>query len=450
MKINVDLAKKRLQDAQHLNAVETMCKIEKDDNPELKLFDVAVVLKDNISTKGVKTTASSDFLKEYIPVFDATVVEKLVAAGATIIAKTSMDEFAMGGFGMTAANGPVLNPHDNSRVAGGSSAGSAALVAAKVVKVALGTDTGDSCRIPASYCGIVGFKPTYGRISRYGILPYASSLDHVGIFSNNVANSAKLLESLAGFDERDMTSSSKPVEKYSEHLNMDLSEMTVGMIDNVTGAISNNEIKKAFDNLIEKLNEKGIKSKNIEFDQQLFKNQNTIYKIIANAEAVSNHSNFNGLAFGQRVMGNNLEEIMTKSRSENIGLQARTRYLLGGYSLDINNIDKTFIQAKKVRRLLVDNINKELETTDFFIAPASAQIAPKLNEENNVDNNSDEHLIANNYMVMDNFTGNPGIVVPMCKVDNMPVGVYLSTKAFNEVQLLALANLIEEIVGDLS
>lgn len=247
-----------------------------------------------------------------------------------------------------------------------------------------------------------------------------------------------------------MTSSSKPVEKYSEHLNMDLSEMTVGIIDNVTGAISNNEIKKAFDNLIEKLNEKGIKSKNIEFDQQLFKNQNTIYKIIANAEAVSNHSNFNGLAFGQRVMGNNLEEIMTKSRSENIGLQARTRYLLGGYSLDINNIDKTFIQAKKVRRLLVDNINKELETTDFFIAPASAQIAPKLNEENNVDNNSDEHLIANNYMVMDNFTGNPGIVVPMCKVDNMPVGVYLSTKAFNEVQLLALANLIEEIVGDLS
>lgn len=445
---NVNLAKNRLDKVLDLNAVVTKTDIKGEDNQDLKLFNVPIVIKDNISTKGIKTTASSRFLENYLPVFDATVVDKLKTSGATIIAKTSMDEFAMGGFGLTANGGPVLNPFDKSRVSGGSSAGSAALVGAKVVDIALGTDTGDSCRIPASYCGIVGFKPTYGRISRYGVLPYASSLDHVGIFSNNVQNAALLLEVLAGYDDKDMTSSQKSVENYSEMLDLDLSNMTVGIINNVIDAISNEKIKAAFNNLIKRLEEKGIGNRSVEFDQQLFRNQNAMYKIIANAEAVSNHSSFNGLAFGNRVTGDNLEEIMTKSRSENIGLQAKSRYLIGGYSLDINNIDKTFTQAKKVRRMLVNDINKNFNDVDFFIAPASARIAPKVDDDDNVDINSDEHLIANNYMVMDNFTGNPGIVLPLTKIEGMPVGVYLSSKAFNETQLLSLASLIEEIVGE--
>lgn len=445
---NIDKAIERLKAVKDLNATVTETNIEGNSGDDLKLSNVAVVIKDNISTKGVKTTASSKFLENYVPVFDATVVEKLKAAGANIIAKTSMDEFAMGGFGLTANGGPVLNPLDKTRVSGGSSAGSAALVGAKVVDVALGTDTGDSCRIPASYCGVVGFKPTYGRISRYGILPYAGSLDHVGIFSNNVKNSALMLEVLAGHDKKDMTSSNNEVEEYSEMLDLDLSNKSIGVIDNVLDAISNQKIKDVFNNLIKKLNEKGLKSTNIKFNEELFRSQNIIYKIIANAEAVSNHSNLNGLAFGNRVDGDNLEEIMINSRTQNIGLQAKTRYLIGGYSLDINNIDKTFTQAKKIRRLLVENINKQLETVDFFIAPASAKVAPKLDDDNSIDIESDEHLIANNYMVMDNFTGNPGIVLPMMELDGLPIGVYVSSKAFNEKELLSLAKLIEEVVGD--
>ncbi len=445
----VDNAINELNKFKHLNAVVTSTNIKLENTEGLPLNDVAIVIKDNISTLGVKTTGSSLFLKDYVPVFDATVVEKLKTAGATIIAKTSLDELAMGGFGLTASGGAVLNPLDNSRVAGGSSSGSAALVGAKVVEMAIGTDTGDSCRIPASYCGIVGFKPTYGKVSRYGVIPYANSLDHVGMFSNTVKNSAILLEQLAGYDHRDMTSLNLPVEKYSESLNLDLSNKKIGVISNVTNAISSQQIMDAFNLLVEKLNTKGLTSLNIEFDQPLFKSQNAMYNIISNAEASSNHANLNGLAFGNRIDGDNLEEIITNSRSQNFGFQLKKRFLQGGYCLDINNIDKTFIQAKKLRRMLVENINSKFNEADFFIAPASARIAPKLNETNNFDLTSDEHLIANNYMVMDNFTGNPGIVLPMTKIDGMPVGVYVSTKANNEAELLTLASIIEEIVGEI-
>ena len=440
----LDLAK-----VSDLNAVVSECSLKSENIENNLLLDMPVVVKDNISTKGIKTTGSSKFLESYVPVFDATVVEKLKNSGATIIAKTSLDELAMGGFGLTSATGPVLNPLDNTRVAGGSSAGSAALVAANVVEVAIGTDTGDSCRIPASYCGIVGFKPTYGRISRYGVLPFANSLDHVGIFSNNVKNAAVTLEAIAGYDSQDMTSSKNPVDKYSDYKDVDLGSKKIGVIDNVVEAVSNKEIVKAFNSLVNKLNEHLDTVEHIVFNRQLFKAQNTLYKIISNAEAVSSHSNLNGLAFGERREGLNLEEIMINSRSKGFGSQVKARYLIGGYSLDINNIETTFNQAKKVRRLLVDDINESLEDVDFLMAPAAARIAPKLDEVNNVDIYSDEHLIANNYMVMDNYTGNPGIVVPMTKVDGMPVGVYISSKAFNEKDLLAIASLIEEIVGEI-
>lgn len=432
-----------------LNAVVSECNLKSKNLENNLMLDMPVVVKDNISTKGITTTGSSKFLEDYVPVFDATVVDKLKKSGSTIIAKTTLDELAMGGFGLTPATGPVLNPLDKTRVAGGSSAGSAALVGAKVVEVAIGSDTGDSCRIPASYCGIVGFKPTYGRISRYGVFPFANSLDHVGIFSNNIKNAALTLEAIAGYDSQDMTSSKIAVDKYSEYKDVDLSSKKIGVIDNVVEAISNKKILDAFNTLVNKLNEKVATVEHIVFNRQLFKAQNTLYKIISNAEAVSNHSNLNGLAFGKRSEGLDLEEIMIQSRSQGFGSQVKARYLIGGYSLDVSNIDKTFNQAKRVRRLLVDDINESLEDVDFLMAPASARIAPKLDEVNNVDIYSDEHLIGNNYMVMDNFTGNPGIVVPMTKVDGMPVGVYISSKAFNEKELLAIASLIEEIVGEI-
>lgn len=426
----------------HLNAIVSECLI-KDKTQTGKLSNTEVVIKDNISTKGVKTTASSLILENYVPVYNATVVDKILAAGGEIVAKSSMDELGMGGYGTTAATGSVLNPLDNERVAGGSSSGSAALVAAGFTNVSLGTDTGDSMRIPASYTGIVGFKPTYGRVSRYGVIPYAASLDHVGIFANNVLNTATMLEVIAGYDPLDQTSSHKEVEDYAT-LNSDISNIKVGVIKNVIDDIKNVEIKASFDELISKLKNEGVEVVEVEFNQQYFRALNIVYKILSNAEAYSGHSNLNGVPYGVRENGDSLDEIMLNTRTKGFGYQVRSRFVLGAYSLSSDNYERAFNQAKKVRRLIVDEINQQLELVDFLIAPASGRIAPKLTD----DFNSDE-IIANNYMVMDNFTGNPGIVLPMCKVENMPVGVYLSTKAFNEKQLLTLSALIEEVVGEL-
>lgn len=432
----------KYENVKHLNAIVSECLI-KDDNAEGKLSNVDVVIKDNISTKGVKTTASSKILSDYTPVFNATIVDKIIAAGGVITAKSSMDEYGMGGYGVTAATGAVLNPLDNERVSGGSSSGSAALVSAGFSDVSLGTDTGDSMRIPASYTGIVGFKPTYGRISRFGVIPYAPSLDHVGIFAKNVKIAANMLEVIAGYDVNDQTSSHKPVEDYAT-LNSNIENIKVGIIKNVVEDIKDEAIIKGFNELIEKLKSNNIEVVEVEFNKQLFNALPTIYKVLSNAESYSTHSNLNGVPFGKRVNGSNLDEIMLNSRTEGLGYQVRSRQLLGAYSLSGDNYTRIFDQAKKVRQLVVDEINEKLSEVDFFIAPASGRIAPKFDED--FSSNSD---ISNNYMVMDNFSGHPGIVLPMCTVDNMPVGVYLSSKAFNEKQLLTLSSLIEDLVGDL-
>lgn len=430
-----------MENYKHLNAVVSECDI-KDDSAIGKLSGVKLVLKDNISTKGIRTTASSALLDNYVPVFNATVVDRIVNAGGHILAKTAMDELGMGGFGTTAHTGPVLNPLDNTRVSGGSSAGSAALVAAGFVDVSLGTDTGDSMRIPASYTGIVGLKPTYGRISRYGVIPYAASLDHVGIFSKDVKTAATMLEVVSGFDASDQTSSHRDVEDYAS-LNADLSNIKVGVISNVVDDIKNEEILKSFNNLLDALKQKDIEVLELSFKDELFRALNPMYKVISNAEAFSNHSNFNGVPFGVREEGKNLDEIMLNTRTKGLGFQVRQRHLVGAYSLTGDNYERMFTQAKKVRRLLVDELNSKLDEVDFFIAPASSRIAPKLNEDY-----TSTASIADNYMVMDNYSGHPGIVLPMCKVDGMPVGVYVSTKAFNEKQLLTLAALIEDLGGD--
>ena len=230
---------KKLAEVEYLNAIEAIVDI-KDESKSGKLSNVEVVIKDNISTKGFVTSASSKMLENYVPVFNATVVDKIVAAGGHIVAKTTMDEFGMGGFGKTGKNGIVLNPLDKTRVSGGSSAGSAALVGSGVVDVSIGTDTGDSMRIPASYCGIVGFKPTYGRISRFGVIPYAVSLDHVGIFAKDIKTAALMLEVISGRDEKDQTSSKEKVDEYSK-LDSDISNSKVLIIDNVIKSISNKD-----------------------------------------------------------------------------------------------------------------------------------------------------------------------------------------------------------------
>ena len=254
-----------------------------DNLPETGLMrGVPIALKDNVCTKGILTTAASNILKNYVPVYDAEIVTKLKNAGAVCIAKSSMDELAMGGTNLTANIGPAHNPYDVTRITGGSSGGSAALVASGVVPMAIGSDTGDSVRKPASYCGVVGVKPTYGRISRYGVIPYASSLDHVGYFTRSIEDACISLEVLAGRDDRDMTSSNREVPKYSALLNSDMHGKKIAILSNVVDSIKNKETMKLFNDLMEELRKRGAVVEEYTFDEALMRAILPTYYLIAN------------------------------------------------------------------------------------------------------------------------------------------------------------------------
>jgi aspartyl-tRNA(Asn)/glutamyl-tRNA(Gln) amidotransferase subunit A len=435
-----------------LNAVVTFvdpaAQLEKlkEINPSAKMFGVPIVLKDNVNTKDILTTAGSKILANYVPAYDATITRKLREAGAILIAKSSLDEFGMGGTNLSAATGPVYNPYDLSRMSGGSSGGSAVLVASGVVPFAIGSDTGDSVRKPASFNGIIGFKPTYGRISRYGIIPYASSLDHVAFFTRNVRDTATALEVLAGRDDPDMTSLNLPVPDYHATLNGNLEGKKLGIIMNVVRAITNPQIQAAFAQLVALLKEKGAQIVEIEMDEDLLSAILPTYYIIANAEATANHSNLDGLRFGVQQAGDDVDAVMTASRTAGFGKLIRKRFVIGSYALFVENQDKLFRKAQKVRRLIVEDLKKALSQVDGLIAPASAGVAPKLND-NTLDQLSSTYLIAENFMVMANFSGCPSITLPMGYCDGLPVGVNLTCNLYHEQTTLDLALAIEECSG---
>lgn len=407
---------------------------------------IPIVLKDNVSTAGILTTASCRILENYIPVYNAHIVDKLNENGFVCIGKASMDELAMGGTNLTAVTGPCKNPYDLNRISGGSSGGSAVLVASGVVPVSIGSDTGDSIRKPASFNGIVGVKPTYGRISRYGIIPYASSLDHVGYFTTCVKDAAKMLEVLAGRDDRDMTSSYKEVLPYSSLLNSDVNGKNILVFKNVTDAISNKEVINEFNCIVNSLKEKGAIIKEVYFDETLMKAILPTYYIIANAEATTNHSNLDGISFGRRVDGDSVDEIMMKSRTEGFGPWIKKRFVIGSYALFEENQDRIFRKAQKIRRMIVDEVMKELKDADALMAPAAPGKAPLINESSS-DELTDEYLIADNHMAIGNFGGLPSMTLPMGYVDNMPIGVNITCNPFKEEDMFNIALAIENITG---
>ena len=421
-----------------LNCVVTPVKPEKE--------GIAIALKDNVSTKGILTTASCKILDNYVPVYNATIVDKLEANGFVTVCKASMDELAMGGTNLTALTGPVKNPYDLTRISGGSSGGSAVLVASGALSCAIGSDTGDSIRKPASFCGVVGVKPTYGRISRYGIIPYASSLDHVGYFTTCIDDAAKMLEVLAGRDDKDMTSSCLPVLKYTELLNGDVKGKKVLIFKNVVDAISNNEVKELFNKVIANLIEDGAIIKEVSFDETLLRAILPTYYIIANAEATANHSNLDGINFGERVDGKSIEEIMINSRSAGFGPWIKKRFIIGSYALFEENQERILKKAHKIRRLIVDEIMRELKEADILIAPAAPGVAPKI-EGTSTDELSEEYLVADNHMVIGNFGGLPSLTLPMGFVDKLPVGVNLTANPFKEDVLFNVAKAIENKTG---
>ena len=419
---------------------------EESDGP---LKGIPYALKDNISTKGILTTGSSNILKDYVPVYDATVYKKLKESGAVLIGKTVLDELAIGGTGTTGHTGVVRNPWNKDRLIGGSSAGSAAAVAAGIVPFALGSDTGDSIRKPAAYGGIVGFKPTYGRISRYGLFAFASSLDHIGLFARNVKDVAYVTNIIKGHDEKDMTSLPDDNKDYVETLNNSVKGKKLFYIkealENKDNEEELNEIINNFNEVIKKCESLGMKVQAESIDINLLKAMYPTYKTISCAEVTSNDANLTGIHFGSRGEGFTPEEIIKDARTKGFSELIKRRFVIGSYVLQKENQEKLFLNACRVRRLLVDKLNELFKTYDGLIMPAAASIAPKFSESS--DGLSDKYLILDNHMVLGNFGGFPSITLPSGFINDMPIGINLTGRAKEDDLVLNIANEIESTMN---
>lgn len=414
------------------------------------LSGIPCAIKDNISTKGILTTASSNILKNYVPFFDATVVEKLKKAGAVNIGKTVLDELAMGGSGTTGHTGPVSNPWDKSRLIGGSSAGSAASVALGIVPFALGSDTGDSIRKPAAYGGIVGYKPTYGLVSRFGLFPFACSLDHVGCFTRSVKDVAYVLDCIKGHDNRDMTSLEDTKENFAEELTSEVKGKKLfyikEMLDRNTYKDDYDEelesIISNFEGVIKTCKELGMEVVEESVDIKLLEAIFSTYFTISCAEATSNNSNLTGIIFGPRGEGTSIDKIMFDARTKGFSELIKRRFVLGSYILQKENQEKLFLNAQRVRRLIVDKMTELFSKYDGMIAPAQGSVAPKFISEN-VDKLSPRYLILENHMAIGNFGGFPSITIPCGFVNKMPIGLNITSGVKQDLNLLNIAYAIE-------
>lgn len=429
------------------DALEKAKELDKQE-PTGILFGIPYAAKDNYSTKGVLSTGSSNILKDYVPIYDATVIDKLKKENTVLIGKTVLDELAMGGTGMNGHTGKCTNPWDKdlNRMSGGSSGGSAVAVAAGIVPFALGSDTGDSVRKPAAYCGIVGFKPTWGRISRYGVFPFAPSLDHVAYFTRNVKDSAYLLDVLAGYDKHDSTSANIEVESYSNNINKDVKKYKVAVIKEIVDSVRDERVVRNFEDVKEKLINLGATVENVSIDEKLLRAIYPVYMVLSCSEATSNNANLDGIKFGPRAQGKDIDEVVINTRSEGFSELVKRRFVLGGYCLAKQNQDKLFLRAQKVRRLIVDALNKIYESYDLILCPAAGDIAPKF-EGRKSEKLSNEYLIAENHLALGNFAGLPSITIPSGFLKDMPLGVNLMGKPFHEQDVFNVASALEEKLG---
>ena len=423
------------------------------DKPEINnisdniLSGIPYVAKDNLSTKGILTTASSNTLKDYVPIFDATVIKRLKDKGAILIGKTAMDELGMGCTGTTANTGVVKNPWDTSRIAGGSSAGSAVAVASGIVPFALGSDTGDSIRKPAAYCGIVGYKPTYGAISRFGLFPFASSLDHVGVFTRCVRDAAIVVDNVLGIDENDMT---------SIELDANLTENLTGKINGkklfyIKDLLDINKYEKVsknleiiineFNNTIKKLESLGAIVEGVDFDQKLLDAIFPTYLCLSCAEATSNDSNLTGIIFGPRGDDNNYIDMIKSHRTKGFSSLIKRRFVIGSYVLQKENQEKYFLNAKRVRRLVTDKMNELFKSYDAMIMPTSTDVAPKFEEVN--EEIKGQTQVLENLMAIGNFGGYPSITIPNGFINNLPIGVNITGNIFDDKNVLNIAYSLE-------
>ena len=419
--------------------VTIMDKYEKVDSKSL-IDGIPYALKDNISTRGILTTASSNILKNYVPVYDATIYKKLKEAGAVLVGKTVLDELAMGGTGTTGHTGIVRNPWNKDRQIGGSSAGSAAAVALGIVPFAIGSDTGDSVRKPAAYGGVVGFKPTYGLISRYGLFAFASSLDHLGIFARNVKDIAIVTDIVKGYDEHDMTSLPDDDKVFVSEIDKSVKGRKLFYIKE---ALENadKEIVDNFNKVLDKCKSLGMEVCSESIDKDLLLALYPSYMAISCAEATSNDANLNGIHFGARGEGKTPDEIIRDARTKGFSELIKRRFIIGSYILQRENQEKLFLNAYRVRRLIVDKMNELFEKYDGMIMPAASGIAPKFDESS--DKLSDEYLILDNHLCIGNFGGYPSITIPSGFINDMPIGINITGRVKEDDVVLNMANMLE-------
>ncbi len=405
------------------------------------LGGVPIAIKDNICTNGVKTTCASKMLENFTPIYDATVVKKLEEAGAIIVGKTNMDEFAMGSSTETSYFKKTKNPWNLNRVPGGSSGGSAAAVSSDMAFAALGSDTGGSIRQPASYCSVVGLKPTYGLISRFGLIAFASSLDQIGPFTKTVEDAAVMLNVISGHDKLDTTSADIEKVDYTKSLVNDVKGKVIGIpTDFITEGISE-DVKQAYDNAIDTLKEAGAKIEEIKLEYAKY--SLATYYIIATAEASSNLGRYDGIRYGYRAKDfNDLDELYVKSRTEGFGDEVKRRIMLGTYVLSSGYYDAYYKRAQQVRTLIVENFKKAFEKCDVIMIPTAPNTSFKFGAHNA---SPLEMYLEDIYTVPVNIAGLPGISVPGGFGKNgMPIGIQFIAKAFDEQNLLQVAYTFEK------
>lgn len=408
------------------------------------LAGVPILIKDNILIKGKHASASSKILKDYIAEYTSTVAQKLIEEGAVIVGRTNMDEFAMGSGTEHSYYGNTLNPFDKSRVPGGSSGGSAAGVASNLCAGALGTDTGGSVRQPSAYCGCVGIKPTYGRVSRFGVIAYASSLEQVGPITKNVEDNAILLQAISGYDEHDMTTTKQPPEDYTKYLNKEIKGLKIGVVKEINKITQGLDVEQSYLKVIDLLKQNGAEIVEIEIPS--IELVLPIYYIIAPAEATSNLSRYDGVKYTIRNMdAKNLEEIYKKTRTDGFGDEVKRRIMMGNYVLSSGYFDAYYNKAKSLQGKLKQEFEDVFKNCDIIVMPTAKGEAFKIGEKQNPVDAYKEDI----FTVTANIVGVPAISIPFGKgKNNLPLGIQFLANNFEEGKLYQVSHFIEKHKGE--
>ncbi|SDY41313.1 Asp-tRNA(Asn)/Glu-tRNA(Gln) amidotransferase subunit GatA [Lachnobacterium bovis] len=409
------------------------------------LAGVPIAIKDNIDTKGIKTTCASKILYNFVPTFDATAVKNLKEAGAIIVGKTNMDEFAMGSTSETSAFATTRNPWDLTKVPGGSSGGTCAVVASGQVSCGLGSDTGGSIRQPSSYCGVTGIKPTYGTVSRYGLIAYGSSLDQIGPVARNVADCATILETISSYDRFDSTSMKRDKYDFTSALDKDVKGMRIGIPKEYLEKGIDDEVKEAVLKAAQIMKDKGAKVE--EFSLDLVDYAIPAYYIIACAEASSNLARFDGVKYGYRSKEyEGLHEMYKKSRSEGFGDEVKRRIMLGSFVLSSGYYDAYYLKALKVKRLIKEAYDKAFEKYDLILGPVAPTTAPTIGESLK---DPLKMYLSDIYTISVNLAGLPAISLP-CALDKnkMPIGVQFIANCFEENKMIAAGQTLEKELAE--